>query len=202
MWENKAILFLTDVVLSMRQVRPQKLPHAEAGARKRKRAARRQAARRCRLRQVEKDADGRAEGGKGKEKTEEEELELEDVEASEGEPTLLQTPQDSNARPLAPDTVETCYVSALCALYDDQALADLNTHPHPRGKGLKALVERLKIDWTAEKRRTLEDRAINDLNDGYTIEQAGRLCALLLRGGMEDGRQLVIGADLHLLRTV
>jgi hypothetical protein len=92
-------------------------------------------------------------------------------------------------------------VSALCALYDDQAVAGLNTHPHPRGKGLKALVEQLKIDWAAEKRRTFEDRAINGLNDGYTTEQAGRLCALLLRGGMEDGRQLVIGADFHLLRT-
>jgi hypothetical protein len=38
-WENKAILFLTDVVLSIRQVRLQKLPRAEAGARKRKMAA-------------------------------------------------------------------------------------------------------------------------------------------------------------------
>ena len=37
--ENKAILFLTDVVLSIRQMRPQKLPRAEAGARKRKMAA-------------------------------------------------------------------------------------------------------------------------------------------------------------------
>jgi hypothetical protein len=32
-WENKAILFLTDVVLPIRQVRPQILPRAEAGAR-------------------------------------------------------------------------------------------------------------------------------------------------------------------------
>jgi hypothetical protein len=92
-------------------------------------------------------------------------------------------------------------VSALCALYDDQAIAGLNAHPHPRGKGLKALIERLKIDWAAEKRRTFEDRAINGLNDGYTIEQAGRLCALLLRGGIEDGSQLITGPDLNLLRT-
>jgi hypothetical protein len=97
-WENKAILFLTDVVLSMRQVRPQKLPRAEAIARKRKMAAARQTARRCRLRQAEKEAGGRAEGRKEKEKTEEaeavaeeavevvvEELELEDVGASEGD---------------------------------------------------------------------------------------------------------------------
>jgi hypothetical protein len=54
------------------------------------------------------------------------------------------TSQDPNARPLAPETVETCYVAALCALYDDQAIAGLNAHPHPRGKGLKGLVERLK----------------------------------------------------------
>jgi hypothetical protein len=40
-WENKAILFLTDVVLSMRQMRPQKLPRAEACARKRQRVRRR-----------------------------------------------------------------------------------------------------------------------------------------------------------------
>jgi hypothetical protein len=79
-------------------VRPQKLPRAEAIARKRKMAAARQAARRCRLRQVENEAGGPAEGGKGKEKTEEEEaaaeavteeieeeLGLEDVEASEGD---------------------------------------------------------------------------------------------------------------------
>jgi hypothetical protein len=92
-------------------------------------------------------------------------------------------------------------VSALCALYDDQAVAGLNHHPHPRGKGLKALLERLRIDWAAEKRRTFEDRAIHGLNDGYTIEQAGRLCALLLRGGVEDGRQRLTGTDLYLVRT-
>jgi hypothetical protein len=91
-------------------------------------------------------------------------------------------------------------VSTLCALYDDQAVAGLNAHPHPRGKGLKALVERLKINWASEKRRIFEDRAINGLNDGYTIEQAGRLCVLPLRGGIEDGR-LITGADLNLFRT-
>ena len=52
-------------------MRPQKLPHAEAGARKRKMAAARQAARWSRLRQAEKDAGARAEGGKGKERMEE-----------------------------------------------------------------------------------------------------------------------------------
>jgi hypothetical protein len=95
------------------------------------------------------------------EEEKEKELELEDIETSDGDlvevadpslqlrsdlATLLQTPQDLNARPLAPDSVETSYVSALCALYDDQAVAGLNAHPHPRGKGLKTLVERLRID--------------------------------------------------------
>jgi hypothetical protein len=45
-WENKAILFLTNVVLSIWQVRLQKLPRAEAGVRKRKMAAAHQALRR------------------------------------------------------------------------------------------------------------------------------------------------------------
>ena len=58
-WESKAILFLTDVVLPIRQVRPQKLPRAEAGARKRKMAAARQATRRCRLRQAQAQAERR-----------------------------------------------------------------------------------------------------------------------------------------------
>jgi hypothetical protein len=48
-------------------------------------------------------------------------------------------------------------MSALWALYDDQAVAGVNLHPHPRDKGLKALLERLRIDWAAEKRRTFED---------------------------------------------
>ena len=69
-----------------------------------------------------------------------------------------------------PDSVETCYVSALYALYDEQAVASLNAQSHPCSKGLKTLIERLKIDWPAEKRRTFKDRAINSLNEGYTIE--------------------------------
>ena len=60
MWESKAILFLTDVVLPIRQVRPQKLPRAEAGTRKRKMAAARQATRRCRLRQAQAQAENDA----------------------------------------------------------------------------------------------------------------------------------------------
>jgi hypothetical protein len=46
-----------------------------------------------------------------------------------------------------------------------------------------------------------KDRAINGLNDGYTIEQAGRLCAILLRGEVEDEKQRISGTDLNLLRT-
>jgi hypothetical protein len=33
------------------------------------------------------------------------------------------------------------------------------------------------------------------------MEQAGRLYAILLRGGTEDGRQRISGTDLNLLRT-
>jgi hypothetical protein len=67
---------------------------------------------------------------------------------------------------------------------------------------MKALIEQLKIDWATEKRRTFEDRAINGLNDGYTIEQASRLGALLLRSGIENGRQQITGAGLILISFV
>jgi hypothetical protein len=87
-WEGKAILFLTEVVFSIRQVRPQKLPRAEAGVRKRKMTAARQATRRCRLRQAqaEKDAGAAPPPAEAAEEEEEEEEELEDVEASESDP--------------------------------------------------------------------------------------------------------------------
>ena len=74
-WERKAILFLTDVVLSIRQVRPQKIPRAEAGARKRKMAAARQATRRRRLRQAQAERDAGAPPATEKEEKEEEEEE-------------------------------------------------------------------------------------------------------------------------------
>ena len=45
------------------------------------------------------------------------------------------------------DSVESSYISALCAPYDDQRVAFGNPYPHPRGKVLKALTERLPIDW-------------------------------------------------------
>jgi hypothetical protein len=84
-WEKKAILFLTDAVLSIRQVRPQKLPRAEADARKRKMAAARQARRRCRLRQTQAERDASAPAAAAAEEKEEEEA-LEDAEASESDP--------------------------------------------------------------------------------------------------------------------
>jgi len=83
-WEQKAILFLTDAVLSIRKVRPQKLPRAEAVAMKRKMAATRQATRRCRLRQAKAGRDAGA--PPAAEEDIEEKEELEDAEASESDP--------------------------------------------------------------------------------------------------------------------
>jgi hypothetical protein len=102
-WENKAILFISDVVLSIRQLRPQKLPPAEAGARKRKMAAARQAARRSRLRQAEKDANTRAEEIKGKEEMAEEESE--DAETSEDEIVNVTNPSLQLRADIPTDTI-------------------------------------------------------------------------------------------------
>ena len=76
------VLFLTDVVLSIRQVRPQKLPRAEAGARKRKMAAARQATRRCRLRQAQAERDA---GTRAAVEEIDEKEELEDAETPESD---------------------------------------------------------------------------------------------------------------------
>ena len=43
--------------------------------------------------------------------------------------------------------------------------------------------------------RTFEDRTINGLNDGYTIEQAGRLCALLIAKRRGRGRAPAANRD-------
>jgi hypothetical protein len=84
-WENKAVLFLTDVVLSIRQIRPQKLPRAETGARKRKMAAVRQATRRCRLRQAQAKNNA---GARAVEETDEKE-ELKDAETPKSDLTKV-----------------------------------------------------------------------------------------------------------------
>ena len=51
-----------------------------------------------------------------------------------------------DARPLVPNTVESAYVSALCALYQDQRMDGINALPNPRGHGVRALMTRLRIE--------------------------------------------------------
>ena len=97
--------------------------------------------------------------------------------------------------------MESGYVSAFCALFDDQHLEEKLVVPHPRGKATKALMTRLRIDWSAFKRASFEDRAIHGLTDGYTTEQAAQLSAMLLAGGKVLGEEGVAGGMWHLLRT-
>ena len=73
--------------------------------------------------------------------------------------------------------------------------------PHPRGKATKALMTRLRIDWSAFKRASFEDRAIHGLTNGYTTEQAAQLSAMLLAGGKVLGEEGVAGGEWHFLRT-
>jgi hypothetical protein len=108
--------------------------------------------------------------------------------------TLLQGSTSPDGWPLAPDSVESGYVSALCALYDDQRVAECNPYPHPRGKALQALMERLQIDWAAEMRRNFEDCVINGLKDGYTLTELRSLSRKMLavEGGLAGTEPLVL----------
>ena len=73
--------------------------------------------------------------------------------------------------------------------------------PHPRGKATKALMTRLRIDWSAFKRASFEDRAIHGLTDGYTTELRSIVCNAARRGqsfggGGRGGRRVAPPADL------
>jgi hypothetical protein len=104
---------------------------------------------------------------------------------------------DPNDHPLASDSVESSYITALCALYGDQRVAFSNPYPHPRGKAPKALHQRLQINWAAETRRNFEDRAINGFKDGYTLTELRSLS-----GKMLAGEERLVGTEpLVLLRT-
>jgi hypothetical protein len=218
-WEKKVLLFLHEVVLPMRVMPRETLSAEDSLTRRRERAAARKVKSRNKRAgvpaaaaqggtagtgQPKRRKTGQTETGKGWEGAREAENSSEDEAVEVRAPstlisplTLLQGSTSPDGRPLAPDSVESGYVSALCALYDDQRVAECNPYPHPRGKALKALMERLQIDWAAETRRNFEDRAINGLKDGYTLAELRSLSGKILAG--EGG---LAGAEpLALLRT-
>lgn len=164
------LLFLWEVVIPMKVKPREKLSREEPTKRRRQRDAARQGKKR-----------------QGRRRQEGPDLPSESSESADDEfiasgASRVDAPSQNIARSLAPDTVESAYVSSLICLYDDQKLAGLHNHPHPRGKAVKALMEWLRINWAAEKRRTFEDRAINGLNDGYTSSQLRTLSKMLLGG--------------------
>lgn len=170
------ILFLWEVVIPVRVVPRKVLPRKEAIAQRRAKAAARQAKRR-RTGPATTTPAARSD------------IVAADESAGDEEPGA---PASHNpaARTLAPSTVESSYVSALIALYDDQKLANLHNNPHPRGKGVRALLQWLQIGWAAEQKRVFTDRALRGLNDGYSIDQMRSLSGLLLG---KDGGLVGIG---------
>ena len=106
--------------------------------------------------------------------------------------------------PLAPDTVESCYVSALVSLWEDQCLEVGSPYPNPRGPSIKALLDDLRIVRASLRRSAFEDRAIDGLKDGYTMEQARAMSTHLLEGldGAHEEKTLRTRLDLLLLHSM
>src|SRR5437773_11767469 len=77
--------------------------------------------------------------------------------------------------PLTPGTIEAGYVSALVDLWTEQRVANMNPFPTPRGTLIKALLHANKVDSARLARENFEDRAIGQLNDGYTVTEYRQL---------------------------
>ena len=82
--------------------------------------------------------------------------------------------------PLTPETIEAGYISPLIDLWTEQSSLGLNPYSHPCGALLRSLMISLKKEKANRAREAFEDRAIGKLNDGYTIEEYGWLCSVML----------------------
>jgi hypothetical protein len=55
-------------------------------------------------------------------------------------------------------TTLECYVSAIVDLYEEQVAQGTNSHPHPRGPGIKALLQSRDLERSKNDRESLKDR--------------------------------------------
>jgi hypothetical protein len=119
---------------------------------------------------------------------------------------LIKYIQEGQGKPLAPSTIETAYVSALCSLWEDQCLEGKNAYPHPRGPLVGAFLEDLKIERYSQQRAAFEDRAIAGLQDGYNLEQLQKMLDAQLRWPKEkswaEAKALRTRLDLLLMHSM
>ena len=81
----------------------------------------------------------------------------------------------SQGLPLTPETIESSYVSAVINLWKEQCLEETNPYPSPRGEYLKTFMVNLQISRAQLWRSNYEDRAINNLKDGYTMDEMRKM---------------------------
>lgn len=59
------------------------------------------------------------------------------------------------------------YTNAIIDLHTQQSNLGMNSHPHPRNKSVKQLLQNIQKETTATKKKNYTDRGIGSLLDGY-----------------------------------
>ena len=68
-------------------------------------------------------------------------------------------------------TTLECYVSAIVELYEEQVVQGTNNHPHPRGPGIKALLQSRDLERLKNDRESFKDRGNRAARAGYTEKE-------------------------------
>jgi hypothetical protein len=74
-----------------------------------------------------------------------------------------------------------CYVSAIVELYEEQVAQGTNNHPHPRGPGIKALLQSRDLERSKNDRESFKDRGNGVAGAGYTEKEFLQMQEFLLQ---------------------
>jgi hypothetical protein len=78
-------------------------------------------------------------------------------------------------------TTLECYVSAIVELYEEQVAQGTNSYPHPRGPGIKALLQSRDLERSKNDRESFKDRGNGAAGAGYTEKEFLQMQEFLLQ---------------------
>lgn len=73
------------------------------------------------------------------------------------------------SKPLSSSTIDK-WVAAVISLYDTQKAMGDNSHPHPRGPGVRGILRKQLQDNHRQRRENYEDRGKGTMLDGYNVD--------------------------------
>jgi len=90
------------------------------------------------------------------------------------------------AKPLSRGSIDK-WVAAVISLYDEQKALGQNSHPHPRGVAVKAILRKITQEEHQNKRDAHEDRATGTLLDGYDANDFKKIETFWANSQERDG---------------